>query len=319
MVLVISWATIVTLRAISSAIIAIGLVLTVFRLTYRVWLRRFWVEDAWAVVAFLCGIAMLTSSWTYVTGDNEDEIISFWIYSFSYPSVVWAVRESILFSIVRIVYATQHLRRLILGLGVLFLCLWAGLVAQRAWQYGHNTSWYNTATTGKVHAYMSRPAVTFELIVDCLSDAILIVLPLRLLWSLKLPKRQRRMILAIFSSGIVVTIVSIFRGICQIARYGTVLSSATSFQIAMSLLVCNLLVVVTFLYRIFGFAGADDGVSSDDEDYSTQRMTRTMTRITPRTTTREAFTTVELSDLGSGSDERRRSNNQSTLQRQEIC
>ncbi|KAG0705316.1 hypothetical protein DFH29DRAFT_291871 [Suillus ampliporus] len=293
MALVLSWSTMMTLRTVSSALLAVGLVLSIFRFTYRIWLRRFWVEDAWAVVAFLCGIATLTSTWTYTNGE---QIISFWVYSFTFPSVVWAVRESILFSIVRIVYGTQHLRRLTLGLGVLFSCFWAGLVAQKAWQYGHDTSWYNTVPN--VHAFQSQPMVMFELIADCLSDAILIVLPLRLLWSLKLPKRQRRMILAIFSSSIVVTIVSIFRGVCQISKYGTVLNTATSFQTAMSLLVCNLLVTVTFLYRIFGFADADDGVSSDDDDYTT--------RTTTRTTTRPVFTTVDLDDLASGSDEGRK-------------
>ncbi|KAG2115528.1 hypothetical protein DEU56DRAFT_176011 [Suillus clintonianus] len=287
MALVISWPAVVALRAVSSGFLVLGLVLTIFRLTYRVWLRRFWVEDAWAGIAFLCGIAALTSCWTYVDGAGEEVIISFWVYSFAFPSVVWAVRQSILFSIVRIVYETQHLRHMILGLAGLFLGLWAGLVAQKAWQYGHDTTWYHTATTGKVHAFMTRPMVAFELMSDCLSDTILVALPLRLLWSLKLPKRQKRMIFAIFSSSIIVTIISIFRGICQIAKYTTVLPTATDFETSLSLLVCNLLVVVTFLYRIFGFVGADDEVSSDGDDYTT------------RTTAREVFTTVDLDDPGS--------------------
>ncbi|KAG1819643.1 uncharacterized protein BJ212DRAFT_1554743, partial [Suillus subaureus] len=270
---------------VSSAFIALGLVLTIFRLAYRIWLRRFWIEDAWAGVAFLCGIVVLTSCWTYVEageGLGEEGIISLWVYSFAFSSMVWAVRQSILFSIVRIVYATQHLRRLILGLAGFFLCLWAGLVAQKAWNNGHDTSWYQT--TGRVHVSMTRPMVAFELMTDCLSDTILIVLPLRLLWSLKLPKRQKRMIFAVFSSSIIVTIISIFRGVCQIAKYTTVLATATDFETALSLLVCNLLVIVTFLYRIFGFVGADDPVSIDDNDYTT------------RTNTGGVFTTVDLGD-----------------------
>lgn len=299
MALVISWSTIVTLRTVSSTLLILGLVLTIFRLTYRIRLRRFWVEDAWAGVAFLCGIAELISTWTYVGIGGEGGIISFWIYSFTFPSVVWAVRQSILFSIVRIVYATQHLRRLIFCLAGLFLGLWAGLVAQKAWNYGHDTSWYRT--TGKVHVFMTRPMIAFELMGDCLSDTILTVLPLRLLWSLRLPKRQKRMIFAIFSSSFVITVVSIFRGACQIAKYRTVLAPATDFETSLSLLVCNLLVTVTFLYRIFGFAGADASGSSDD-DYTT------------RTTTGGVFTTVELDAAESGSDEQRQSRIQSTSQ-----
>ncbi|KAG1769446.1 hypothetical protein EV702DRAFT_978710, partial [Suillus placidus] len=288
---------------VSSSFLVLGLMLTIFRLAYRIWLRKFWVEDAWAGVAFLCGIAALTSCWTYVEagkGMGEEGIISFWVYSFAFPSVVWAVRQSILFSIIRVVYATQHLRCLMLGLAGLFLGLWAGLVAQKAWNYGHDTSWYQTP--GKVHAYMTQPMVVFELMTDCLSDIILIVLPLRLLWSLKLPKRQKRMIFATFFSNIMVTMISIFRGVCQIAKYKTVLGTATDFQTALSLLVCNLLVVVAFLYRIFGFTAVDDSVSGDDDDYAT------------RTTTGAVFTTVDLDDAESGGDEQRKSGIQSTFQ-----
>jgi hypothetical protein len=128
----------------------------------------------------------------------------------------------------------------------LFLGLWAGLVAQKAWNYGHDTSWYQT--TGKVHAFMTRPMVVLELMgatflwllhnlnsytlqADCLSDTILIVLPLRLLWSFNLPKRQKRMIFAIFSSSIIITVISIFRGVCQIAKYRTVLAPSTDFEV----------------------------------------------------------------------------------------
>lgn len=118
MALVISWSTMVTLRVVSSAFLVLGLVLTIFRLAYRIWLRRFWVEDAWAGVAFLCGIATLTSCWTYVEAAGEEGIISFWVYSFTFPSVVWAVRKSILFSIVSSSVCGQellHKKRGIMG------------------------------------------------------------------------------------------------------------------------------------------------------------------------------------------------------------
>ncbi|KAG2157594.1 uncharacterized protein EDB93DRAFT_1078558, partial [Suillus bovinus] len=287
---------------VTTTLLVLGVVLTIFRLAYRIWLRRFGFEDAWAGVALLCGIAVLISTWIYVEAVGEEEIISFWIYSISFPSVVWAVRQSILFSILRIVYTTQYIRRIILGLAVLFLGLWVGLIAQKVFQYRHNISCYQA--TGKAHALMTRPMHVFELLTDCLSDTILIILPLRLLWSLKLPKRQKRMIFAIFSSNVIVTIISIFRGICQILKYTTVIATTTDFETALSLLVCNLLVVVTFLYRRFGFTGADDSVSIDvdDDDYTT------------RTTAGGVFTTVDLDNANSGSDEQRSSRIRSTFQ-----
>jgi len=232
---------------------------------------------------------------------SEELVISFWIYSFGFPCIVWAVRESVLFSIARIVYQTQHLRRLLLCLALLFFIMWAGLTAQKAWQYGHDISWYHAP--GKPHASMTRPMILYELIADFLSDTILMVLPLRLLWSLKLPKRQKRMILAIFASSIIVIVATVFRAVCQLEKYITVMATATDYEVASSLLVLNLLVVVTFLYRIFGFVDADDGASSDD-DYTTRTpITQTTTQTTTQATT-HILTTIDLDDFGIGSDER---------------
>jgi hypothetical protein len=41
--------------------------------------------------------------------------------------------------------------------------MWAGLAAEKAWMYGHNTSWYHKAVSGNVHASMTQPMVLYEL------------------------------------------------------------------------------------------------------------------------------------------------------------
>lgn len=65
-----------------------------------------------------------------------------------------------------------------------------------------------------------------------------------------------------------------------------------------SLLVCNLLVVVTSLYRMFGFVDADDGASSsDDDDYTT----RTTAQTTAPATTQN-LTTIDLEEPGTASE-----------------
>ena len=204
--------------------------------------------------------------------EGEEVLISFWIYSLCLNSAIWcasffsalhivsqgkiirAVRESMLFSIARIVYGTQYLRRLSLGLSVLFFCMWAAVVGQKAWHYGHSVL---THPGGLVYAFMTRPMVVYELTSaafspslcmassahdprtgDCLSIMILIVLPLRILWSLKLPRRQKRMIIAIFTSSIIVASVSIFRTVCQINKYSTVMVTATDFEVRLTFFVC---------------------------------------------------------------------------------
>lgn len=78
--------------AVSSAFLVLGLVLTIFRLTYRIWLRRFWVEDAWAGVAFLCGIVALTSCWTYVAAGKGSLLVHITHSSLNF-CLQWAKKE----------------------------------------------------------------------------------------------------------------------------------------------------------------------------------------------------------------------------------
>jgi len=47
------------------------------------------------------------------------------------------------------------------------------------------------------------------------ADTIMVVFSFRLLWNVNLPSRQRRMILAIFSSGIIMTMFSLSRAIAH--------------------------------------------------------------------------------------------------------
>jgi hypothetical protein len=160
-----------------------------------------------------------------------------------------AVRQSILFSLARIFWGTRSLRLLAYTISLIFLVFYGALVSQKAWQYGHNLNWYSHPNTnGKVNAYLTRPMIIFELIsetsilnqimtiddlltADCIADAILISLSLRLLWGMKLPAGKRMMILAAFSSSVFVTLISILRATFQIMRFRSILRIATDLEV----------------------------------------------------------------------------------------
>ncbi|KAG1748950.1 uncharacterized protein EDB91DRAFT_824732 [Suillus paluster] len=228
-----------------------AILLTILRLGYRARTQMFWVEDMWAAAALVCGVASLIAGWTYDYTAGQWSIISFWVYSFAFPSAIWAVRQSILFSVARIFWSMRLLRLTAIIISVVFLVLYGALVTQKAWQYGHDLNWYHHPDKhGKVHAYLSHPMVIFELMTDFVSDAILVLLSLHLLWGVKLLAKERRMILATFSASIIVTIVSVFRSICQIMQLRSILRIATDSELAVSLIICNLLVATTYIYRI---------------------------------------------------------------------
>ena len=60
------------------------------------------------------------------------------------------------------------------------------------------------------------------LLADCISDAALVILPLKLLWRVKLPRRQRRMILCLFSSSAVISVFSLFHASSQLVGVANV-------------------------------------------------------------------------------------------------
>lgn len=45
---------------------ALGLLLTAWRIYFRLKIHRFWWEDAWAAVLFLTGLILIASYWTEV-------------------------------------------------------------------------------------------------------------------------------------------------------------------------------------------------------------------------------------------------------------
>lgn len=51
---------------------------------------------------------------------------------------------------------------------------------------------------------------------DFIGDATLVILSLKLLWSVKLPRRQRRMILLTFSSNTVMSMSSLLHAIAEV-------------------------------------------------------------------------------------------------------
>ncbi|KAJ8584466.1 hypothetical protein M405DRAFT_746953 [Rhizopogon salebrosus TDB-379] len=302
------------ISALCTALQVLGLLITVLRLGYRVRIRLFWVEDMWAVAALICVVVisrfyLLVWAYIYPRKDGQLSIIAFWVYSFAFPSAIWAVRQSILFSLARIFWGTRSLRLLAYTISLTFLVFYGALVSQKAWQYGHNLDWYSHPNTnGKVNAYLTRPMIIFELITDCIADVILISLSLRLLWGIKLPAGKRMMILAAFSSSVFVTLVSIIRATFQIMRFRRIIRIATDLELAISLITCNILVATTYIYGVMTRRRSNvSGSKSKSNIESSQEVTALSSR-SPVTFdgTGQLLTTLDLSactNLWNESDE----------------
>lgn len=136
---------------------------------------------------------------------------------------------SLLYSTVRVTSPTTSLRKLMRTTGGLFVVAWAMLLTLKTWWCENHPQFddgrplciipYPMAifeVTGK-YAHVSCFRLDAELpAADFAGDTALVILSLRLFWRVKLPRRQRRMILSIFSSSAIISISSLLRATAQI-------------------------------------------------------------------------------------------------------
>lgn len=288
----------IALRVVCTILQVLAVLITILRLGYRVRTHMFWVEDMWAVAALVCVVASLIAGWKSVYGDGDQSAVTcFWVYGFASPSAICAVRQSILFSVARIFWSARSLRLTTIAIALVFLVLYGALVTQNAWQFGHGHDWcHRPDKNGQVHVYLTYPIIIFELITNRVSDIIVVSLALYLLWGIKLPAKERIMILAALSTSIIVTIVSVFQPICQLMHFGSILRVATAFELAISLLTCNLLVATTHVYKIVIHRRRSDSESNTDSDIVFSQEVMAALRPSVTLDGRGRLTAVDLTD-----------------------
>ncbi|EGO22985.1 hypothetical protein SERLADRAFT_471584, partial [Serpula lacrymans var. lacrymans S7.9] len=196
------------LEVLVTVIHGIALLATTFRLWLRFKMRRFWWEDAWATLALGLDVICVVATWTLVAADGgkQSHIISLWLTLLSYTCVIWSARMSIVFSIIRIAPPSATFRRLTYAAAVVFFFMWATIFSAKAYLCGADRSWYQDPI---IQCPLTLTIALIELCTDLISDIILVAMPLRMLWHVKLPKNQRILILAVFSSSILSCTVSI--------------------------------------------------------------------------------------------------------------
>ncbi|KAF9241293.1 hypothetical protein BU15DRAFT_44932, partial [Melanogaster broomeanus] len=221
----------------------VAILVTVFRLMYRWYMSTFWWEDGWAAFALAFDIGCLVAIWMQIPSQNPNQppridVMSNWIFSVTLTCIIWCARMSILCSIVRIANPSPKLRRVAYCIAALFLVLGIALVTQKLVICQQNRC-----------RFTSDVAIT-QLVTDIVSDAILVAAPVRFLRDVRLPQKRRILILSAFSASILITGVTILHSalLLQAPTTGTIIIGVV--KAALSLLVCNALVLVTFVYRV---------------------------------------------------------------------
>ncbi|KAH7882265.1 hypothetical protein F5I97DRAFT_334355 [Phlebopus sp. FC_14] len=272
-----------TLLILSTVLHALAVILTSFRLWFRYRIRRLWWDDFWAALALSCDIGCAIAMWTLTVpnGSRHSYIVSYWLGMLLYTCLIWFARLSIIISVVRVVPPSRCIHLVTFGTATALLLMWAFILSAKTIECAIDRSWYNSPFI----ACPIPPWVALgEVITDVASDVMLVLLPLRLLWRVKLPSNQRIMILCVFSSSILTSVVSVVHTAYIIPDSTFIGGMTAEIEGAVSLIVCNLLVIVTFLYRV-----TRGGRDLTDDLISAAKKTRSS----------RCLTTIELSAFGS--------------------
>ncbi|KAF9241286.1 hypothetical protein BU15DRAFT_45096 [Melanogaster broomeanus] len=245
-----------TRQVAGSVVNGVAILVTIFRLMYRWYMSTFWWEDGWAALALVFDIGCFVAVLMQIPPQNH--IVSNWLLAVSLTCIIWCARMSILYSILRIANPSPRLRRVAYYIAALFLTMGVALLAEKLVICEINRCRYKdfVAITQLVSEYSNffrmRSRIIFLIghIADIVSDALLIAAPVRFLRDVRLSQKRRILILSTFSASILITGVTILHSVLLLevpTNYTVIIGLLKA---ALSLLVCNSLVLVTFVYRV---------------------------------------------------------------------
>ncbi|KIJ90752.1 hypothetical protein K443DRAFT_657898 [Laccaria amethystina LaAM-08-1] len=238
---------------------SIALFSTIFRVVQRWSVSRLWWDDFLLLLPLGIDVMFLASLWTLYhrsfvlafTLNNNDIIDSVWFGTFLWLLIIWSCRTSLALSMTRLFPPGHRSRQFSLTLTFYFvvtfiLCIVTLSVACR--------------TGNKIifHGESCIKAGIMTTSLDLSGDILLIFVPLITFWRVRLPQTQRRLILITYSASFMTLIASI--SFC-VSLYGSIIGNfnlgasiitmMAHIEATTSMIICNIVVITMFFYRIF--------------------------------------------------------------------
>ncbi|KAG1778477.1 hypothetical protein EV702DRAFT_1277813 [Suillus placidus] len=227
----------------------LAFIATTFRLAYRQSRHQLWWDDALTAAAMITGVISLVSVWLVLapqTFRETDEVrtAARWSMIFCFTASLWLTRLSIVFSIIRLAPRGDRMRKIAQWAAIIFAGLCVMMLAQKTYFCARSFD------PDRIDCVLGRSVAATQFATDAVSDLALVLMPIRLLREIHLPKSQRILILSVFSTGIVVSLASIIHVIFVVQTDVYMQSITAQVELALSLIVCNLLVIVTCIYNV---------------------------------------------------------------------
>ncbi|KDR74311.1 hypothetical protein GALMADRAFT_211910 [Galerina marginata CBS 339.88] len=228
---------------------AVAVVVTCLRLGDRVRTGRFWWDDAWAAFAMVLLITFMAAVEVHLQDPAKHsehlKLVIAYMLPHLFYAVTWSARLSILLTVIRISLGTM--RKVLVWTGILFLITYLVLFAQIWWVCEDNAVW---KTSFNPQCPLGLNVAIAQVITDVVSDAILILAPVRLVWKTKLSAAQKVRVMAIFSTTLITTAVSLNHAYFVLKWGGLQEALAAILQCNVCLIVANLSVIIAFFFRI---------------------------------------------------------------------
>ncbi|TFK39727.1 hypothetical protein BDQ12DRAFT_734466 [Crucibulum laeve] len=157
----------------------------------------------------------------------------------------------------------------------LFVFFGAGIIIHVSITCGSSSAWETIDSITQCN--LSTSLIAFVFTANCISDALLVFVPLMKLWNVRLPRVQRRLVLVGFAASASTTLASAVTSIFQFGpaswepARGLLRTLATHFEASISVIVCNTLVTVAYFYVTLGNHGSStvESTSKSSENPNT--------------------------------------------------
>ncbi|KAK1217116.1 hypothetical protein PQX77_020233 [Marasmius sp. AFHP31] len=155
-----------------------------------------------------------------------------------------ASRISIIYSIIRIDPNSSR-RKIYVGVSYVYFIVLLVLTAQLFWVCEPEPGWKDTTSP---QCHLTPQVAIFQLVTDILADSFLLYAPVRVFVHIR-DKALRRKLVIIFSTCLITTIVSLVHAAYILTTGGIPVIISALVEDSVSLMVANLVVVVTALLR----------------------------------------------------------------------
>ncbi|KAF9046299.1 hypothetical protein BJ165DRAFT_1470431 [Panaeolus papilionaceus] len=270
-----------TRRALVATFHGLALITTSIRLLQRLKVRRLWWDDFWAFIALVNAILVCIIFFLrpYFTVSKS---ISFQIFGdignvMFYVFGLWCAKVSMAVTLVRLLPPGKF-NTIAKSVAMLFGILGVILSIHRV--FGCNI------TKPSRRPCIIKPSIGYiEIVFDLTSDMWLVAAPLYMIWQLRLrlPAQRFRLFSVAFACGLFTTVASVVHDV-YVFRSAPVLMGLTAHvQLGVSIVVCNLLVLLTSFYRKFRNNGdtTERHDSTVPTDYSRGRLATVSTPQAP--------------------------------------